>query len=250
MSWPRDVFATMGTVVSLEVRGGDDAIFAVVRDIFASMDETYSLYKPESELSRLAEKRLRLPDASEDVRMLYAAALEWRSATSGDFTANRPDGVIDLSGIVKAVAMQRAADQLGLAGFDDWCLNAGGDVLVSGLGEEGGAWLVGVVDPAARDALLTSVALRSPRSACATSGSVERGDHIWTDSGRPADFVQVTVVANDILTADVMATAIVSGGVPALDRACVTWDIDVLAIDRDGGLRATPRFRSGSVEKS
>jgi thiamine biosynthesis lipoprotein len=54
----------------------------------------------------------------------------------------------------------------------------------------------------------------------------------------------VTVVADDIITADVLATAIVSGGIEALRASTSGWDVDVLAIDLAGDLFATPGFSS------
>ena len=48
----------------------------------------------------------------------------------------------------------------------------------------------------------------------ATSGSSERGDHIWPapNSTTKSEYLQVTVAATDLVTADIWATAIVSGG--------------------------------------
>jgi thiamine biosynthesis lipoprotein len=81
------------------------------------------------------------------------------------------------------------------------------------------------------------------RRALATSGSAERGDHIWTAGTRGAEFVQVSVAAADIVMADVLATAIVAGGTAMLHRATDHWDVDVLAVRRDGELLGTPGFR-------
>jgi thiamine biosynthesis lipoprotein len=58
------------------------------------------------------------------------------------------------------------------------------------------------------------------------------------------EYLQVTVVADDILTADVLATAIVAGGESMLREACGSWDIDVLTVDLAGELTATPGFRA------
>jgi FAD:protein FMN transferase len=218
------VFETMGTVVSIEppLRAPE------IEAIFADYDARFSLYRPESELSRIADGSLSLIDASAEVRDAYARALEWRSLTAGAFTPHRPDGVIDLSGIVKALAMQ-AAGRL-LADGGDCTLNAGGDVLTAR-----GPATIGITDPLDRTQLLTSIRLGGSRRAVATSGTAERGEHIWGRGG----FAQVTVVANDIVTADVLATAIVAGGVETLNAATAAWDIDVLAIDRNGSIFAT-----------
>jgi thiamine biosynthesis lipoprotein len=55
--------------------------------------------------------------------------------------------------------------------------------------------------------------------------------------------VQVTVLAEDILIADVLATAIMSGGREMLDLATDTWAIDAVVVGVDGSLLATPGVR-------
>jgi thiamine biosynthesis lipoprotein len=266
----------MGTIISLTLptASGEDelvAATAVVEHLFAGLDETFSLYRPESEASRLARAEIRLPDASEDMRRLYADAVGWRLVTEGAFSPERPDGVLDLSGIVKGYAIQEAGTSLLALGLNDWCLNAGGDVLVSGspvpasVGpasvESASAapgrtepWRAGIVDPEDRRTLIAGYPLggqAGAKLALATSGSAERGDHIWaggagsrvrTGAASPV-FRQVSVAAADIVTADVLATAIVAGGQPMLDRATDGWDIEVLAVHAGGELLATPGFR-------
>jgi thiamine biosynthesis lipoprotein len=244
VSWRRDVFQTMGTVASLTFHSHSDAQtdLSRVQSTFDRYDGRYSLFKPESEISRIALGALALPDASPEMRETYALALGWRAATHGEFTPHRPDGVIDLSGVVKALAMRAAGLELDRSGVRDWCMNVGGDVLVSGIDETGQPWSVGIVDPDERSELLTAATLQGTRRACATSGSSERGDHIWTIGAATTEFVQATVIADDIVTADVLATAIIAGGTAALDRACATWNIDVMTVGNEGELRMTPGF--------
>ena len=221
----------MGTTISMELDGtADDA--ARVEQIFHGFDRRFSLYLDDSELSRIAAGRLDLADSSDALREAYALALEWRTSTGGVFTPHRPDGVIDLNGVVKALAIERSGQSLG----SDWIVNAGGDILISGADR-----VVGIADPVDRAALLCSIVLTGRRRAMATSGSAERGDHIW---GRSPEFAQVTVVADDIITADVLATAIIAGGSATLDDVTAQFDVDVLTVDRDGQLRATPDIRT------
>lgn len=240
----RHVFETMGTVASLELPAGNSAALDGVKEIFAEIDSRFSLFRPESELSRVASGELPLTATSPQLRDSYARALQWRDATDGAFTPNRPDSVTDLNGIVKAEAIEAAGRALDAAGCHDWSLNVGGDILVSGVQPNGSPWTIGLVDPADRAELLCSVTLRGARRAIATSGSAERGDHIWRGGSiEPAPFIQFTVIADDIVTADVLATAIVAAGPDGLDDITDRWPIDVLSIDRSGKLLATPGFR-------
>ncbi len=238
----RTTFTTMGTTASLVVPSAD--LVGVVESIFTSYDERFSLYRSDSELSKVASGELSLMEASEALRTTYATALEWRDATEGAFTPNRPDGVVDLNGVVKGLAIADAGAALTAAGANDWSINVGGDVLVSGAETDGSPWTIGVIDPADLTAILCAVVLNEPRRAIASSGSAERGDHIWRGrSGDVPEFVQVTVVADDIVTADVLATAIVAGGGATLDFVAARFGVDVLTVNAAGEMRATPGFR-------
>lgn len=228
-------FETMGTVVSL--RGATPEAASAVRAVFAGYDHRYSLWDPASVLSRIAAGSLRLSDAPTAVRDVYALALSWRDRTGGAFTPHRPDGVIDLSGVVKALAIRDAGEVLD-TGTDAWMLSAGGDVLVRGTHRPDEPWSVGVVDPGRRDTVVGVVRLGGSRRAVATSGTAERGEHIWRRSA-PV-FVQATVVADDVLTADVLATAVVAGDEDDLRRLTADGDVDVLAFTADGLVWATP----------
>lgn len=239
------VFGTMGTVVSL--RDPASALaptdYDAVEGVFRRYDERFSLYDEASPLSRIARGELALVAAGPAVLDAYALAIDWRNRTGGAFTPHRPDGVIDLSGVVKALAMDEAGLLLDERA-DDWMLAVGGDVLARGEHEQM-AWSVGVVDPAARDRLAGLVDLTGTRRAVATSGTAERGEHIWRRGAE--EFTQVTVVADDIVTADVLATAIAAGSAADLDALTAAHPVDVIAFDRTGSARATPRARAWVV---
>lgn len=241
------VVEAMGTVVSLVTHAPlPDAAAAGVRDALEALEERFSLWRPHTEGARFARRELALADASPEFREAYGQAVTWRARTGGAFTPHRPDGKVDLSGLVKALGIQAAADRLDAHGVRDWCLNGGGDVLVRGAEADGSPWVVGIVDPDDRGALLTQFATGPGRLAVATSGMAERGDHVWR-LGADATFTQVTVCAADIVTADVLATAILAGGPETLERVRAGFDVDVLAAGRDGRFLASPVFLAESV---
>jgi thiamine biosynthesis lipoprotein len=80
----------------------------------------------------------------------------------------------------------------------------------------------------------------------ATSGSAERGAHIWNPKagGRePAgDFIQVSVIARDLVTADVWATAAFAEGERAIEHLNRVDDIEALFVYANGELAATDGF--------
>lgn len=237
----RHTFATMGTVASLHLDATvDEAMLREVEAVFARYEATFSLYRDDTPAAALARGELRLEEAPALVRAEYARALEWRAATAGWFTPHRPDGVIDLAGTIKAVALADAAAVLRAVGAEG-LLGVGGDLVR--LGER--PRVVGVVDPADRSRLVADPELRHRRAA-ATSGSSERGDHIWSALGR-TDVVQATVLADDIVTADVLATALIAAGSAGADDLLERFDVDALLVT-PGGLRGTPGWpaRDGS----
>jgi thiamine biosynthesis lipoprotein len=221
------------------------ALITRVEGIFRAADSKFSLYKPDSELSRIASGQLALTDASAELLEVYSQSVDWLLKTDGSFTAHRPDGVLDLSGIVKAWAMEAAVEVFRNSGIRNWALGVGGDVVTAGSPADSDRWTIGIVDPSDRSRLLTAISLSPERPALATSGSAERGDHIWRTPDHPiAHYVQVSVAGTDIITADVLATAIVSGGASMRDRASDGWDVDILTVDTHGEITMTPRMRS------
>lgn len=248
----RATFPTMGTVASVVAidsdsgaGSGDEAAFDAaigrLRDVFERWEAEFSRYRPESPATAIAEGRLRLQDSSVLHRETYARAIEWRNRTGGAFDPHRRDGSIDLAGIVKATAMEDAGEQLHRLGWSDWCLNVGGDVLTAG-SIDGRAWSAGIVHPDDRSRLWRTMTLDDGRRAVATSGTAERGEHIWrlgADATGPglragSRITQCSVAAPDIVTADVLATAIVAGGRPMAEAAAAEWDVRLLAAFEDG----------------
>ncbi len=230
---------------------------AAVEHVFAGLDAMFSLYRPDSEASRLARGEVTLRDASAAFRARFADATGWRLLTDGFFTPERPDGVLDLSGIIKGYAIDQAAVALESAGIEDWCLNAGGDVLVSGSpapgtgtpvagrhrGSAGPRGRCSRASPWAAPAASPRWRRPGPPSAATTSGGPGGRAGGRAGFGR-SEFRQVSVAAADILTADVLATAVVAGGRRMLDWATDSWDVEVLAVLGSGELLATPGFRA------
>ena len=110
----------------------------------------------------------------------------------------------------------------------------GGDILVRSSGKP---WIIGIGEPADRDVLLTAEALTGSRRACATSSIALRRE---SELGRDrADFVQVSVIADDVMTAHVLAVAILTGGAAALDALAAQWQVEVITVDDAGDVTMT-----------
>nr|WP_246280895.1 FAD:protein FMN transferase [Cellulomonas humilata] len=223
--------------MSVDVRGALDeqAERAAVRDAFDRMhdaDRRFSRFQPGSEVSRYDDG----VDASTDLREVLDIAARFGDLSGGAFSVRRPDGTLDTDGVVKGWAAQRAADTLTAAGLTTFCLNAGGDVVVRGEPEPGRGWNVGVRDPDDPDAFLTVLEVRD--GAVATSGTYERGEHVWDGrTGQAATGLRAaTVVAADLTTADVLATCVLALGLDGIAWAAQHGAAAVLAVDADGEL--------------
>ena len=245
----RLVFETMGTVASLSAPGEMDArLRDRVQQVFADLDAHLSPFRPDSEVSRVNAGRLVARRAGQQFRRALDLAHTWYLETAGAFTPYPPGGGLDLNGVVKAMAIADAGDLLVAGGVSDWCLNVGGDVLVHGFDQQpapGEPWTAGIVHPADPGSLLSVYRFTDVVTpAIATSGVTERGEHVWRTDRRAAQdqFIQVSVVAGDIITADVLATALLAGGQDLLVEALRRWPIEVLAVTRAGRNLASRAF--------
>jgi FAD:protein FMN transferase len=215
----------MGLPVSVLARGAparspaaDEAVRAVYAELH-QVDRDFSPYREDSEVSRLGRGELAWADAAPLVREVAERCLRAAELTGGIFDATRPDGNWDPSGLVKGWATERAARLLTAVGKLDWCLNAGGDVVVSC--PSGEPFVVGIQDPL--DPAAVSTSIRCLSGAVATSGTAARGAHLYDPrTGRPttSDWLSVSVMGPSLETADVLATAaFVAGSLDVVEHA-------------------------------
>lgn len=210
--------AVMGTVVTIDVRderpwaevgAAMDRVFVTLRDL----DARFSPYRPDSEVSRLADGAIREADASAELRFVLAACDHLADGSDGAFDArhHRADGRLDPSGFVKGWAVDEAALALEAAGLRHWAINAGGDVTL-----RGGPWTVGIQHPDRRDRVAARLAVSD--AAVATSGLYERGSHIRDPrtGAVPTELRSLTVVGPELTWADAYATAAFAMGLDGL----------------------------------
>jgi thiamine biosynthesis lipoprotein len=239
----------MGLPISMLARGdraqspeADRAVRAVFREL-VDVDVLFSLYKPDSELSRLGRGEIGWDDVDHDVRDVAERCARATELTGGLFDATRPDGTWDPSGLVKGWAAERASRHLAEVAVD-WCLNAGGDVLV--LSASGQPFTVGIQDP--RDVRRVAAAVPCSAGAVATSGTAARGAHLYDPrDGSPASsrWRSITVRGPSLETADMLATAAFIGGDAWRDVVDLVPGYDGLGIDADGALHGTSGWPTG-----
>jgi thiamine biosynthesis lipoprotein len=221
----------MGTVITVDVRDTDlpesamDAVFAWFHDV----DATFSTFRIDSEISRLARGELREHQCSPDMREVLALCEEVRRRSDGSFDIRRGGG-IDPLGLVKGWSVERASAMFEAAGARNFFINAGGDVVVRGRPEPGRTWRLGIRHPEQADRVAAVLAIRDV--AVATSGTYERGDHIVDPrtASPPSGLLSMTVVGPSLTYADAYSTAaFVMGERGAAWVACIDG-YDALAI--------------------
>jgi thiamine biosynthesis lipoprotein len=156
----------------------------------------------------------------------------------------------DLGGIAKGAVVDLTADYLIARGYEEFLIDAGGDILVSGLKQGRTQWRIAIRHPRDGEAVLGVLTLgqNGRRIAVVTSGDYERyfeqeGEryhHILdARSGYPArTLVSVTVIASTCALADALSTAVfVLGPEAGLELLAQFPETEGLLIaERDGGL--------------
>ncbi len=222
-----DTVTAMGMPFLIEVhapQSEQDAAAAVRRfhDALLRADDVFSLFKEDSELSRLHRGELTVDECEPEMLEILQSCEWYRGATLGGFDARRANQ-LDPSGIVKGWAVAKGATAFDQLGASAWMVGASGDILVS---KGGPSWRVGIADPRVKGdptgtPVIDVVTLGGRLRALATSGSAQHGDHIWDPiTGEGArHYLQVSVVADDMVHADAWATAIAAGGETVLSAA-------------------------------
>jgi thiamine biosynthesis lipoprotein len=236
----------MGTVFSIDLRDpevGD----GVLDEAFAGLhqvDQRFSPFIADSEISRLGRGEVTLDDCHPDVAAVLSLCEDLRLATNGVFNAWgwRADGRVDPSGVVKGWAADRAAGMLEQAGTANFCINAGGDVIVRGEPEPGRSWRIGVRHP--QEPVALAALLHARDLAVATSGAYERGDHISDARNRAVsrELLSLTVAGPSLTLADAYATAGFAMGESGIEWVAAQPGYAPYGVTREGRVRYSNGF--------
>jgi len=251
----RWVVRAMDTVFSFAVpdgggRGDADALIGAIADDWEEVEDTLSVFRPDSEISRWRRGLVPDEDLCADTVEVIAACDTLEAQTGGLFSPHH-GGDYDPTGYVKGWALARAATALDEAGVASYCVNGGGDVIARGPGPHGAGWRVGVAHPY-RPGELATVVAGIPGDArplaVATSGTSERGQHIVNPATgwRPARST-VTVAGHDIALVDAIATAALAAGEHGHDapaRLVAQFGLEAFGFGED----ARPWWTPGMVD--
>jgi thiamine biosynthesis lipoprotein len=233
----------MGMPITISIPDGDGASRGMetssldaaneVFEYFRHVDARFSPYKADSEVSRIDRGELRVEDSSADMQEIVRLSEDTRRLTDGFFDI-RFNGRFDPSGLVKGWSIRRAALLLDEMGFRNYCVDAGGDMQVSGCEAGSNPWRIGLRNPFDPETIIRVVAI-SDRG-IATSGTYIRGDHIYNPvSGeRAKGIASMTVVAPNVYEADRLATAAFAMGLEGIEFIASIPTCEGYMVDHDG----------------
>ena len=231
----------MGIIVDVRDEDADDAGVDRAFDWLRFVDEMFSTYKPESEISRIERGELSAGDAHPQVQAVLERCEELRDETDGFFDA-KAEGKLDPSGLVKGWAVDEAAAILEQGGARSFAIYAGGDVVVRGRPEPGDHWHVGIRHPEHADRMAAVV--EATDLAVATSGAYARGEHVVDPhTGRPpSGLLSVTITGPELATADAYATAAFAMGERGPAWTAQLDGYEAFSILESGTVLSTPGF--------
>jgi FAD:protein FMN transferase len=222
------------------VAGDLDKVF----DYFTYIDNKFSPFKGDSELSRINKGLLKITDSSADMQLVLNLCEQTKKATNGYFEINN-FSILDPSGLVKGWAIKNAGQILKNLGYKNYYINAGGDILVNGQNDKKKKWRIGLENPFNRKEIIKAIEVDT--EGVATSGTYIRGQHVY-DPHQPGhaitDIVSLTVIGPDIYEADRFATAAFAMGAKALDFIAGLKGFAGVMIDKHQIAYETPNFSS------
>ena len=205
----RDTRILMGMPITVEIVGTRDATtINAVFDYLNQVDARFSTFKDNSEISAFNRREVLPAHLSAEMKEVLRWAAITRDQSKGFFEIRKPDGTLDPSGIVKGWAIRNAARLIKQAGFENFYVEAGGDIQAEGLNAEGQTWRVGIRSPFKTQDIIKVIGLKG--RGMATSGNYVRGQHIYNPHApekKIEDIISLSVIGPDIFEADRFATA-------------------------------------------
>lgn len=226
----------MGMPISVEIVDphATAGVFDRVYAYFSYIDDTFSPFKTDSEVSLINQGKRQAVDYSRDMREVLALAEKTRRETDGFFNVWY-QGVFNPSGLVKGWAIRNAARLVEQSGFSNFYVDAGGDVQLKGKNLNGQSWRIGIKNPFNEAQIVKALALAD--GGIATSGTYCRGQHIYNPKMKvqtESAVVSLTVIGPNVYEADRFATAALAMGLPGIEFIDRLKGFEGYLIDRQG----------------
>ncbi len=232
----------MGMPITVEIidKNIPQNIFHKVFAYFQLIDSQFSTYKENSEISKINRKEIAPHAYSQEMREVLRMCKETKAETKGYFNAKRK-GFCDPSGIVKGWAILNAAKIIKKDGYENFYVEAGGDIQV--FGKRGkNKWKVGIKDPFNQSRIVKIIHIED--NGVATSGTYIRGQHIYNpkNNKKILDILSLTVIGPNIYDADRFATGAFAMGAKGINFIENLPGFEGYIIDKDGIATMTSGF--------
>lgn len=167
-----------------------------------------------------------------------------------------PEIQFNFSAIAKGYGCDAIAEMLERNGVSSYLIEIGGEIRCNGHNPENGKWRISIDRPVLSDSVLheSQCIVEVGSAGIATSGNYRNfkrvktgiyGHTISTETGRPVqtDILSATVVADDAMTADGLATAMMVIGSKKAAELAETTNTAVLLILSDGNVWQNQAFK-------
>ena len=219
------VVETWGTVIVVDATSSKLDKSSLVKAIdevekfFFQLDQDFSTFKADSQVSLIRRGELEISNASEYVQQVWALCEFSRDITLGAFDPWKAAGGFDPSGLVKGWAAEIGAQMLVEAGCENVLINASGDIVLrGGQPNDDGVkkpWNIGISSPDNVEKFVKIFDVTD--GSVATSGDYEKGAHIVDPhTGLIAIGARsASVIGPDGALCDALATALMVDGIDA-----------------------------------
>lgn len=201
----------MGMPITVEIADENATKEAIdkIFDYFKYIDEKFSPFKETSEVTKINKGEIKENKYSSDMKAVFELSEKTRKETNGYFDITDNNGKYNPSGLVKGWAIYNASGLLENMGYENFYVEAGGDIQVKGKNADKLAWKIGIRNPFKREEIVKIVYL-DKNEGIATSGTYIRGQHVYNPKKRGQELneiVSISVIASNIYEADRFATA-------------------------------------------
>ncbi|MEI6191262.1 MAG: FAD:protein FMN transferase [bacterium] len=243
MKVTRDDLMNMPITVEIEDVLGADNFISEVFSYFEKVEEKFSTFKKDSEISRINAGLIAPVDYSEEVKEILKLAEQTRKETNGYFNIVNSSGKLAPLGLVKGWAIYNASKILINKGVKNFYINAGGDIQAIGKNKDGEYFRAGIRNPFKHNEIVKVVELKNV--GMATSGIYIRGQHIYNPHKHDQvidDVVSLTIIGPNVYEADRFATAAFAMGKDGIKFIEKLEGFEGYSIDKNGVATMTSNF--------
>lgn len=221
-----------------------EEIFEEIFNYFIYIDNTFSPFKKNSELTKINQGLLQKNEWSHDMKTVFKLCKQTSVETLGFFNIEK-NREFDPLGLVKGWAINNAANILRKKGFKNYYVEVGGDIQVAGINNENKLWRIGIQNPFNLKQNIKVVVLNN--KGIATSGTYLRGQHIknpFLPGKEIGNIISLTVIASNIYEADRFATTAFAMGKKGINFIENLKNFEGYMIDNKGIATFTSNFNS------